>query len=203
MSELRAPVRDGGRRRQAAQPRSQARCPARRNPAAESRAAQVERIAAGRADEFRARRVTAGCVAQTRGNAALQPGPAPLPAPGGERHREQVPSAPRQSVLEPRRSRAVADPIENLLVDQCPQPVRQRRAGRPGALDEFLESARALEGVPQDQQRPAVADHVDGARDRTRGDVEGDVRHERHCSGRRRPREPTPSLIAAKPRLLV
>src|SRR3977135_38892 len=55
---------------------------------------------------------------------------------------------------------------QDAVVDQRAQPDRQDIFRQTDVLLEFAEAADAHQGVPDDQQRPPVADHVQRSRDR-------------------------------------
>src|SRR5205085_6348121 len=71
-----------------------------------------------------------------------------------------------EAVLEAVGTIGVPTALEDAVVDERPETVGEKRAGRPRAQLEVLEAPRAHERLPEDEQRPAVADHREGARDR-------------------------------------
>src|SRR6266852_3659627 len=73
----------------------------------------------------------------------------------------------RQLVLVPLRTLAVEDALEHAFVDQTVEPVSQNVAGDAQALLQLVEAAQAEQYVADDQQRPALADNLEGSRDRT------------------------------------
>src|SRR5262249_9390922 len=61
--------------------------------------------------------------------------------------------------------RAVADALEDSLVDEPVESFGEHVAGNPEALLKLLEAAKSEEGVTDDQERPALADDLESARD--------------------------------------
>jgi hypothetical protein len=59
---------------------------------------------------------------------------------------------------------AVADALQDPLLDEAVQPVGEDVAGDPEALLELLEAAQAKEAVADDQERPGLADDLERAR---------------------------------------
>jgi len=93
---------------------------------------------------------------------------APLGAVPDQRgdDREQCPALVGQVVLIPGRVLGVGAPLEHAVVGELVQPGGQHAAGQAQAVFEVVEPACAAEGVTQDQQRPPLADHVEGLGDR-------------------------------------
>ena len=93
--------------------------------------------------------------------------PRPVIAPAGERadDRHQLTRALCQLIVDPRRHLAVALACEQAVRDHPVQPRTQLFGRDPGehAL-ELDEPPRAGREVADDQQRPLVADEVEGAR---------------------------------------
>src|ERR1700722_73749 len=67
-----------------------------------------------------------------------------------------------QPVLVPVGVRAVTDAFEHPVAHELPQPVSQDVAGDAEVALHLSVAAHPEECLPQDQERPAVADHVDG-----------------------------------------
>ena len=61
---------------------------------------------------------------------------------------------------------AVADALEDALVDEPAEAVGEDVARDAEALLELVEAAAAEEGVADDQERPALADDLERPRDR-------------------------------------
>jgi len=88
--------------------------------------------------------------------------------PGAERDENRVKREPllRQAVLVTFWVLAVQPPIENVLLDEHTQPVAQQVARDAEAAPEVLVAADAEERLPDQEHRPALADHCPGLRDR-------------------------------------
>ena len=61
---------------------------------------------------------------------------------------------------------AIPNPLENALLDEPAKTVGKHVAGDAETLLELVEVAKAEEGVADDQQRPALADDLEGTGDR-------------------------------------
>ena len=92
--------------------------------------------------------------------------PAVAPARQRDHHRVEVPPLLGQPVLEARRPLRVAHPLEDPVLHQLPQPVRQTMARRPEIGLKILEPAHAEERVAEDEERPAIPHDGKGAGDR-------------------------------------
>src|SRR5208282_6876562 len=68
-----------------------------------------------------------------------------------------------QVVLEAGRMLAVLPPLEDPGAGQGAEPGRERIPRRPGAAHHLIELAVAEEDLPHGQQRPLLADDVQGA----------------------------------------
>src|SRR4051812_40516566 len=88
------------------------------------------------------------------------------PADEPDEHGPEAPPLLRQPVLEALRALLVGHALEDALVDEAPQPGGQHVAGDPQRALEILEAPHAEERVAQHEQRPALADHLERARDR-------------------------------------
>ncbi len=94
-------------------------------------------------------------------------------------HRQQGATLVRQAVLEALGSLQVGRSFQDALVDQVAQPMREHRTGHPETLDELLEAVPAQQRVAQDQQCPALANHLEGAGDRAdRSSTDAAARHQ-------------------------
>lgn len=90
------------------------------------------------------------------------------PLPQGHENRPQIAALARQPVLVP-------GPAPRLLVghgrqdadrDQLAEPVGEHRVREPDMAPEVVETPDPDERVPQDQQRPLLADEIECALDR-------------------------------------
>jgi hypothetical protein len=61
----------------------------------------------------------------------------------------------------------IGAPVEDPVVDQPGEAVGKHRLGDVEVAAEVVEVAYAVEGVADDQQRPALADHLKRAGERT------------------------------------
>ena len=88
-----------------------------------------------------------------------------LVAPAHQRDDDGIQVAARvgQVVLEAGRMLAVRPPLEDPGADQGAEPGRERVPRRPGAAHHLIELAVAEEDLPHGQQRPLLADDVQGA----------------------------------------
>src|SRR5215813_10344962 len=92
--------------------------------------------------------------------------PAITPTEQRDDHRVQIAAFFGQLVLEARRPLLIADALEDAVLDELLQAVGEDMAGGAEVGLKFLEAARAQKGLAQDEQRPAIADHRQAARDR-------------------------------------
>ena len=69
-------------------------------------------------------------------------------------------------VARPASRLAIFRPLEDPLVDQLGQPLGQQVARALQDAVELLEARRAIEALADDQQRPLLAQHLQGAGDR-------------------------------------
>ena len=126
--------------------------------------AGVQRFAAGLADHLGHHRVPAAVLQdQRRPVVAGQV----LVAPPHQRddHGIKVTARVGQVVFEARRMLAVRPPLEDPGADQRPQPGGERVTRRAGAAHYLVEPAVAEEDLPHRQQRPLLADDIQGAGD--------------------------------------
>lgn len=91
----------------------------------------------------------------------------PFVAPRQKRHDHRVERATldRECVFIARRALLVGNPAENAVVDEAGEALGHKVTGRPCVLAELLEAGCAEEGLAQQQQRPSIADHRQGAGD--------------------------------------
>src|SRR4051794_14677082 len=97
------------------------------------------------------------------------PGPPGLPPlPEGQQDGRQLATRFRHAVLVAGSAAglAVLRPLEDALVDELGQPLGQEVARALQHLVELLEARRAVEALPKNQQRPLLADDLQGAGDR-------------------------------------
>ena len=90
---------------------------------------------------------------------------APLPQP--DERDMKVPALSGQAVLVPFRPFLVADPFEDPFVNKPAKAVGENLPRDPEISLELIESTQSQQSVPNDQQRPSLADYLEGARDRT------------------------------------
>src|SRR5919198_4359748 len=69
-------------------------------------------------------------------------------------------------VLEPLGPFAIADALDDPLVDESMQPIGQHVAGDAQAVEQLVETAEAENEVANDEQRPAVANELERAGNR-------------------------------------
>jgi hypothetical protein len=132
----------------------------------------VQRLPARGADDPRACPGTAEVV--SRGPRWPIPAGHPPVAPGvdGGQHAEEVPALLREHVFVVDRVGLVGPLLQQTGVDQPSQAIREGvpcDAQRPG---EPVETGLAVEDLPEDEQRPAVAEQVGRAGDRARPGLE-------------------------------
>src|SRR5215207_1601796 len=80
-------------------------------------------------------------------------------------HRPQLPCLRRGVVLEAIRPRLIAPALQHALGDEVVEPLGQHAARDAEAGEQPVEAVHAEEHVAQDQQRPALADDLEGAGD--------------------------------------
>src|SRR5918994_1658871 len=61
----------------------------------------------------------------------------------------------------------IGNPLEDSFVDQPAKTVGENLPRDPEISLELIESTHSQQSVPNDQQRPSLADYLEGARDRT------------------------------------
>ena len=92
----------------------------------------------------------------------------PLVSPGehGREDREEVAPHVGEQVLIPRRVVLVEPLGHDPRVDQLAEPVGQRVPGDIQGSLELVEAGESMQSVADDEQRPGVTEHSDGARQR-------------------------------------
>src|SRR5262249_21686687 len=92
----------------------------------------------------------------------------PAIAPAEQRHDDGIEVAPflRELVLIARRPFLIPNALEDPVLDELLQATGEHVACRPETSLKLLEAACAQEGLAQDEQRPAIADHRQRPRDR-------------------------------------
>ena len=94
------------------------------------------------------------------------------PAHQGDQSGGEVEAPGGQAVLVPDGPDVVGAAFEHAVVDQLLEPVGEDVASDAEVAMQVLEATDAAERVTQDQERPAVADDLEGA-----GDGAGIIRH--------------------------
>src|SRR5688500_16256780 len=79
----------------------------------------------------------------------------------------KVPALCGQVVLVPLRPFLIGHPLEDSFGDQPAKTVGENLARDPEISLELVESTQSQQSVPNDQQRPSLTDHLEGACDRT------------------------------------
>jgi diaminopropionate ammonia-lyase len=152
---------------------------ARRGPRARDRGdrARVQPLAAVRARRYRRDDVLAGGMPGLHGRAA---GGRPAVAPLAHRrhHVPQIAALGRQPVLRARRVILIPDASEDPGVDQVIKALGQDVAGDAEASLEIIEAGHAEERIPDDEQAPPLAHHVQALRDRAGDALETGPLHE-------------------------
>jgi hypothetical protein len=99
------------------------------------------------------------------------------PIQQSDHHRPQVEALLSQTVFITDRPVLVLDAFEDAVVQQCVEPGGQHITGDFQAPLKVLETTNAEEGIPEDQKRPALSDHLQGAGDGARLVVIGSSEH--------------------------
>src|SRR5215218_1299337 len=89
------------------------------------------------------------------------------PLPQTDERDMKVAALSGQVVLVPRRPFLIANPLEDSFVDQPAKTLSENLPRDPEVSLELVESSQSEQSVPDDQQRPSLADHLEGACDRT------------------------------------
>src|SRR5215207_7392744 len=88
------------------------------------------------------------------------------PLPQGDERDMKVAALSRQVVLVPRRPFLIGNPFEDSLVDEPAKTVGENLPRDPEISLELVESTQSQQSVSNDQQRPSLTNHLEGARDR-------------------------------------
>jgi hypothetical protein len=99
------------------------------------------------------------------------------PLPQADECHMKVAALSGQLVLVPLGPFLVGDPLEESLVDQPAKAVGENLPRDPEISLKLVESSQSEQSVPDDQQRPSLADHLEGARNRTVLAVVGALEH--------------------------
>jgi len=102
------------------------------------------------------------------------------PLPQADERDMKVAALPGQLVLVPLGPFLVANPLEDSFVYQPTKAVGENLPRDPEISLELVESSQSEQSVPDDQQRPSFADHLEGARNRTVLAVVGALEHVLH-----------------------
>src|SRR5512133_2427905 len=89
------------------------------------------------------------------------------PLPQADERDMKVAALSGQVVLVPLRPFLIGNPLEDSLVDQPAKTVGENLPRDPEISLELIESTQSQKSVPNDQQRPSLADYLQCARDRT------------------------------------
>ena len=89
------------------------------------------------------------------------------PLPQADERDMKVPALCGQVVLVPLRPFLIGNPLEDSFVNQPAKTVGENLPCDPEISLELIESTQSQQSVPNDQQRPSLADYLEGARDRT------------------------------------
>ena len=116
------------------------------------------------AGEARVQRLAAHGVHESPRQAELA-APAVLPGPHAERHRIKREPFLSQTVFEPAWGVAIRAAIQQAGVDHRIEPGSERPARCSSAASQVFETSHAEERVAHQQERPAIADRLQGARD--------------------------------------
>ena len=76
----------------------------------------------------------------------------------------------------------IGDPLKKARVDEHPQPRRERGPRDVEVARELTEAAHAEERFAQDEQRPALADQLEGPADGLGFEAVGQIRGRNHGS---------------------
>ena len=89
------------------------------------------------------------------------------PLPQADERDMKVAALSGQVVLVPLRPFLIGNPLEDSFVDQPAKTVGENLPRDPEIPLELVESTQSQQSVPNDQQRPSLTDHLEGACDRT------------------------------------
>ena len=150
------------------------RAPAQRVPGASRRARERAHVAhrqprpAALADAVLVDRAAAAAVLEQHRRPAGGRGVAVAPLHQRDDRRPQVQALLGQAVLVARRVLLVEAPLEHALLEQ-PREARLQHVARDAEVGlDLVEAAQAQQHVAHDQQRPALADHLERAGDAAR-----------------------------------
>src|SRR6266516_4286994 len=89
------------------------------------------------------------------------------PLPQADERDMEVAAFAAQVVFVPLRPFLVGNPLEDSFVDEPAKTVGEHLPRDPEVSLELVESTQSQQCVPDDQQRPSLTDHLQGACDRT------------------------------------
>src|SRR5690606_29455534 len=143
-------------------------------------------LAAAAAGQFRIQRGAARLVHEADPGVAVAVQVLVPPAVQGQQHRVQVLALGRQHIFVARRPLRIGARLQHPVGDQRLEPGRQHVARHAQPLLPLLEPADAVEGVADDQQRPRIADHLEGGGDRaTLARIVGGASHDSKVTPRK------------------
>src|SRR5829696_9112192 len=99
------------------------------------------------------------------------------PLPQADEGDMKVAAFAGQVVLVPLRPFLIGNPLEDSFVDQPAKTVGENLPRDSEIPLELIESTQSQQSVPNDQQRPTLTDHLEGACDRTVLAVIGAIEH--------------------------
>jgi hypothetical protein len=142
----------------------------------------IEGLAAVRADRHGRDDVPAGRVLGLhRRTAGRRPPIAPLSH--GHHHVPQVAALDGEPVIRARRVIGVGNPLEDLVVDEVVQALREDVAGNAQAGLEVIEARHAEEGIPDDEQAPPFPHELQALSDRAGRVLKAGPSHELSIKG--------------------
>lgn len=89
------------------------------------------------------------------------------PADQSQHDRVQIPTLGRQPIFFPQRTLLIGDLCQHAMLDQLLQPACEQVPSNTQAPLKLVKTANPEETIAQYQQRPLIADHRQGARQRT------------------------------------
>ena len=89
------------------------------------------------------------------------------PLPQADQRDVKLASLSGQAVLVPLRPFLIANPLEDSFVDKPAKALGENLPRDPEISLELVESTQSQQRIPNDQQRPSLTDHLEGACDRT------------------------------------
>ena len=111
--------------------------------------------------------------------------PLVTPLPHGHNHVPEIAALAGEPVLRARRMLGVSRPLEDSAVDQVVQPLGEDVPGDAEPGLEVIEAGYAEEGVPDDEQAPPFAHHVEALGDRAGHVLKAGPLHEHKHRGLR------------------